>query len=362
MRPIPGMDRVCRPYNQNRGRGSVISNFMESRKNNRGNELLQSEKWLKFQEAAGKQVIRFFTDNWSANGVVHSLPFVGKYLYVPKGPLGRIRSQETGVKEGGLVKSMMESLSAKAKEEDAGWIRIEPETDEVLAEIRNSVSLKLVKAPHDMQPRETFRVSLALSEEELLASMKSKTRYNIRIAEKRGVKIISSTEKRYRDEFIRLVTGTAERKGIAPHPVLYYEAMLETLLGADATILAAEKDGEVVAANLLTFFGDTATYLHGGSDDRHRADMAPFLLQWEGLREAKRRGCSWYDFGGVSTAEFEASEGKWLGITRFKFGFSPDTRSTVFPGAYDIVVSPSRYATYLFLQRIRTLLSSFGKR
>ncbi len=335
---------------------------MEFKIDNRGNELLQSEKWLKFQEATGKQVIRFFTDDWSANGIVHSLPFVGKYLYVPKGPLGGIRSQESGFTEKETVKSLMESLLAKAKEEDAGWIRIEPETEEVLAEIRDSVSLKLVKAPHDMQPSETFRVSLAVSEEELLANMKSKTRYNIRIAEKRGVEIIASTEKRYRDEFIRLVTGTAERKGIAPHPIPYYETMLETLLGADATILVAEKGGEVVAANLLTFFGDTATYLHGGSDDRYRADMAPFLLQWEGLREAKRRGCAWYDFGGVSTAEFEASEGKWLGITRFKFGFAPDTRSTVFPGAYDIIVSPPRYATYLFMQRIRTLLSSFGKR
>ncbi len=359
------------------------------------NELLQSEEWMRFQEAAGKRVVRFCGEGWSANGVVHQLPIVGEYLYVPRGPRGRIKNKESGIKEeengdefrisnfefknntqlsisndqvrtlrngdqnneSGQLRETISVLIAKARDVNAGWIRIEPETRETLTEIRKAVSgRQIVKAPHDMQPHEVFRVDLTPSEEGLLAAMKPKTRYNIRVAEKRGVKVFASTEPKYRDAFIRLVTGTADRKGITAHPVAYYEAMLETLLGDTATLMIAEKDSVVIAANFLVFFGDTATYLHGGSDDSYRADMGPFLLQWEGMCEAKRRGYVQYDFGGVSSSEFAAGEGKWLGITRFKFGFSPATPATVFPGTYDVILSSARYMIYRIIQWIRTFL------
>jgi lipid II:glycine glycyltransferase (peptidoglycan interpeptide bridge formation enzyme) len=251
----------------------------------------------------------------------------------------------------------MEALIVKAKDVRSGWIRIEPETEGVLSEIREATKgSRIVKAPHDMQPRETFVVDLAPTEEELLAAMKPKARYNIGVAKKRGVSVAMSTDAKYVEAFIRLVTGTADRKGIVAHPKAYYEAMCASLLGEDGMIFAAEKDGSIFAANLVVFHGDTATYLHGGSDDRFRADMAPFLLQWEAMREAKRRGCTRYDFGGVNMAELEAGTGKWLGITRFKIGFSPSTSSTVFPGAYDIVLSPLRYATYRMIQKMKKLL------
>ncbi len=320
-------------------------------------ELLQSEAWMRFQGAAGKRTVLLSGRDWSAGGVVHRLPLVGEYLYIPRGPRGRI-----GDRESGIMQEATGALLEKAKRMRIGWIRIEPETEKALSEIRGAAKGKrIVKAPHDMQPREIFRVGLAPSEEELLAAMKSKTRYNIRIAEKRGVRVIATIEPKYRDAFIHLVTGTADRKGIVPHPKAYYEAMCATLLGENGSIFAAEKDGEIVAANLVVFHGDTATYLHGGSDERFRADMAPFLLQWEAMCEAKRRGCSWYDFGGVSTREFSEGSGKWLGITRFKFGFSPATGATVFPGAYDIVLSPSRYFLYTVIQGARGFLSGIVK-
>jgi len=255
------------------------------------------------------------------------------------------------------IRKIVGALLFKAKEVSAGWVRIEPETEDTISEIRVAVKgTKIVKAPHDMQPREVLRVSLMPTEAELLVGMKSKTRYNIRVGEKRGVRVVVSTEGKYVIAFIRLVTGTAGRKGIVPHPKGYYETMCTTLLGENGKIFAAEKDGEIIAANLVVFHGDTATYLHGGSDDAYRSDMAPFLLQWEAMRESKRRGCTWYDFGGVNMSELEAGEGKWFGITRFKAGFSPTTPATVFPGAYDIVLSPVRYAIYRMLQKMKTAL------
>ncbi len=345
----------------------------ERKQEAQNDELLQSDVWMRFQEAAGHPVVRLGDSDCSVNGVVHRLPIVGKYLYVPRGPRTMNSEQITenrdefrnnkkssdsndrkGMESGIGLKKILKSLLTKAREMQSGWIRIEPESEEMLSAIRNAVSgVRIVKAPHDMQPRETFVVDLSPSEEELFAGMKPKTRYNVRVAEKRGVNVAVSTERRYADAFIRLVTGTADRKGIVPHPKGYYEAMCETLLGENGKIFAGEKDGEIIAANLVVFHGDTATYLHGGSDEVFRADMAPFLLQWEAMREAKRRGCAWYDFGGVNMAELEASEGKWFGITRFKIGFSPETQTTVYPGAYDIVLSPFRYTVYRVLQGMK---------
>lgn len=314
-------------------------------------EFLQSEAWMRFQEAAGKRAVRLSADGWNGNGILHALFPVGEYLYVPRGPRGRTKNEGLGI-----LGEASRALFAKAKELNAGWIRIEPETETALAEIRESAQgARIVKAPHDMQPRETFALDLSPTEDALLSSMKSKVRYNIRVAGKRGVKAVASTDAEHVRAFIRLVTGTADRKGIVPHPKAYYEAMCATLLGESGKIFAAEKDGEIVAANLVVFHGDTATYLHGGSDERFRADMAPFLLQWEAMREAKRRGCAWYDFGGVNMGELGAGEGKWLGITRFKTGFSPTTGATVFPGTYDIVLSPVRYAAYRMMRRLKNI-------
>ncbi len=331
---------------------------------NMTDELLQSEEWMRFQEAAGRHVVRLCGKDWSANGVVHSLPVVGEYLYVPRGP--RVESTKPKIQIPNETQNpehktrigpVMEALRAKAKELNVGWIRIEPETEDVLSEIREAVKgVRITKAPHDMQPRETFVVDLALTEEELLAAMKPKARYNIGVAKKRGVNVMMSSDAKYVEAFIRLVMGTADRKGIVPHPKGYYKAMCASLLGENGKIFAAEKDGEIIAANVVVFHGDTATYLHGGSDEAFRADMAPFLLQWEAMREAKRHGCSRYDFGGVSMAELEAGTGKWLGITRFKTGFSPTTSATVFPGAYDIVLSPVRYGAYRMMQRVKRIV------
>jgi lipid II:glycine glycyltransferase (peptidoglycan interpeptide bridge formation enzyme) len=269
---------------------------------------------------------------------------------------------------------------------------VEPGTevvrDEILRFAQND-KIKTVKAPHDMQPRETFVVDISKNEEVLLAEMKPKVRYNVRLAEKRGVRVFASDDEKYRKAFVNLVTGTADRKGIVPHPRAYYEKMLEILLDDTAALFVAEHEGDILGANLMIFHGDTATYLHGGSGYVKREYMAPFLLQWEAIREATRRGCTRYDFGGVKTGykmqdagcrmrESEGTErkgggknhaslimhhvsGDWAGITRFKTGFSPLTEPTVFPGCYDIVLSPTRYFLYRFFSILRSWVSGVRK-
>ena len=324
---------------------------------------LQSPEWARFQEMNGREVVR--TES-GAYGFVHTLPIVGSYLYLPRFPSGNISDPQSDLK--GLV--------LLAQQEKFGWIRVEPETEEVLHVCEHVISLRgenerirLMKAPHDMQPRETFVVDISKSEEELLVQMKAKTRYNVRLAEKKGVRIFMTREKKYQDIFLTLIEATVKRQNILPHPKSYYEKMIAVFSEERLMLFVAEYEGVVLAANLVLFAGDTATYLHGGTSDTHREVMAPVLLQWEQMREAKRRGCVWYDFGGVSVSvEINNHQSKiaaWEGITRFKLGFSPDTIQRAFPGCYDIVVDWKRYGLYShlrFLQKSLSIMKKFLRR
>ncbi len=324
---------------------------------------LQSPEWARFQETNGREAVQ--TES-GAYGFVHTLPIVGSYLYFPRFPGGNISDAQ----------SILKSLVLLAQQKKLGWIRVEPETEEIVHVCEHVISLwreneqiRLIKAPHDMQPRETFVVDISKSEEEILAQMKAKTRYNVRLAEKKGVRIFMTREKKYQDIFLTLIEATAKRQNILPHPKSYYEKMIAVFPAEKLMLFVAEYEGVVLAANLVLFAGDTATYLHGGTSDAHREVMAPVLLQWEQMREAKRRGCVWYDFGGVSvSAEINSHQSKiaaWEGITRFKLGFSPDTIPTTFPGCYDMVVDQKRYELYShlrFLQKSLSIMKKFLRR
>ncbi len=321
-------------------------------------EFLQSLEWLRLQEATGKSIVPFEEGDFVANGIVRTLPLVGKYLYIPRGPKIGSMNHEAGIKNG------MQRLVEKAKESGMRWIRIEPETEETLEEIRKSVSNKVVEAPHDMQPREVFVIDITPTEDELLAQMKPKTRYNIRLAEKRGVRVYETREAKHIEAFLGLITATSGRKGITSHPKSYYEKFFQILPREMCRLFVAEYQGEIIAANLVMFSGDTVTYLHGGTSDAHRDAMAPYLLQWEQIKVAKKEGYHRYDFGGIrSHSEIKNQKSKinsWGGITRFKTGFAPTTEPTLYPGTYDIILDSRGYLLYdglRHLQKLKRLVS-----
>lgn len=318
----------------------------------RESEFLQSEQWLRFQESTGRDIVRCSGEDFSANGIVHELPLVGKYLYVPRGPVMPT--------DGNRVETdheMLLRLIAGARAIGAAWVRIEPRTDAELERIREGCGEEVVKAPHDMQPREVFVMDVSKPDAELLAEMKPKTRYNIRLAEKKGVHVVASEDEEYREAFVDLVYATARRKHIIPHPSAYYRKMLDAFLGETGTLFVAIHDGDILGINLVIRHGDTATYLHGGSGEAKHGYMAPFLLQWAALRDARDSGCAWYDFGGVKmtdeTRNGKRRENEWEGITRFKKGFSPATLPRCFPGAYDIILDRHAYRKYTLIRVVR---------
>ncbi len=318
--------------------------------------LLQSEGWRLFQDASGKKTKRLVGSGYLASTILHELPMVGKYLYVPRGPVVRETDMDYG--------ECLSRLIAEGKEMGARWIRIEP-TDEgflrFVERIRKEKNIKgLWKAPHDMQPREVLVLDITPDREILLAQMKSKTRYNIRLAEKKEVQVFSTQEEQYQREFIRLIGVTARRKGITPHEEKYYQTFFQTFPKDSWELVVAMKDHTVLAANVIAYCGEWAYYLHGGTADSHRELMAPFLLQWRSIEIAKMRGCHFYDFGGVSIRVPQKNLA-WEGITRFKQGFAPMMETIVFPGSYDIILSRRWYALYNSLRLLKKSMATLGR-
>jgi len=341
-----------------------LHNFIESNSPDGG--FLQSEYWKKFQEAWGRR-----TYNLSENGedgeliahaniIEHKLPVAGKYFYVPRGPVLKIFNFQFSI-----FKQFLNDLIFNAQKNNAGWIRIEPANDEILNSIKDNLpeNIKIKKSAVDMQSRDILVMDILGDEKDILAGMKQKTRYNIRLAGKKGVKVFTSREEKYINGFCSLIQITAKRDKITSHPKSYYRKMFETIPGDVLKLYIAEYEGKIIAANLVLFFGKMATYMHGASDNGHRSVMAPYLLQWQQMVDARKAGCERYDFGGIKiqphpgpllVKEREAKN-SWSGITKFKQGFAPDINPIQFPGSYDIILKPAKYNLYRALQKIKRI-------
>jgi len=308
--------------------------------------LFQSDEWARFQAASGHEAHPLSGVGFEGHAFVHDLPLINRSLFIPRGPV---------LDMAGLASEELKSgLLQIARNTKAAWIRVEPQTEESLAVLRTMFGeSQVVPAPRDTNPRETFMAPLNGELENWFARMKPKTRYNIRLAEKHGVTVRFSRRAEDVEQFLDLVMATTSRKSIAPHPKTYYRNFF-AILPEDMCVLAlAEYDGQPIAGALLVFFEGTAYYLHGGSADTKRELMAPFLLHFRSMEEAKRRGCHRYDFGGVRVRSKQgANDTDWDGITRFKQGFATGTETFLFPGTYDIILSSSRYALYRKARRL----------
>jgi hypothetical protein len=197
----------------------------------------------------------------------------------------------------------------------------------------------------NLQPAQTLLLDLQLSEDQLLAAMHQKTRYNIRLAQKKNLSWRWGTVEDVK-VFAGLMAETTERDSFRGHSLEHYSAMLE--LGSDIfKLLLVEYQGRVLAAGIFAIFGDTFTYVHGASSNADRALMAPYLLQWQAIGYAREQGCRYYDFFGID-------EQKWPGVTRFKLGFGGFVKT--YPGTFDIIFNSGYYSLYLILRRLRRWL------
>lgn len=318
-------------------------------------DFLQSNEWKNFQSATGRKTLNIKGENFWTNIIEHELPIVGKYFYIPRGNIFEIKDKN--------VKNYLDNLFYLAKGEKVGWIRIEPLSNEILELTKKNIDSPIIKAPHDMQPKEIFVIDITKPEEQLLAEMKPKTRYNIKVAQKHNILVkIAPSSKKYTDEFLRLIKIMAKRQNIKTHSDEYYRKMFETIPNDILKLYIAEYKNEIIAANIMIFYDKTAIYLHGASDDKYKNLMAPHMLQWQAIKDAKKMGCEKYDFGGIKTRSYpnhllyKERGNSWQGITRFKLSFSPNTKPVEFPGSYDIVINKNKYFLYRAVQKIKNII------
>ena len=209
----------------------------------------------------------------------------------------------------------------------------------------------LKKSPTDVQPPDTVLLPLDKTEEELLSAMKPKWRYNIRLAEKKGVTVRAAGAESI-DSFYKVFMETAARDRIAVHGKDYYKSLLE--LSADGahvktTLYIAEHEGETLAG-IITLFTDTeAVYLYGASSDNKRNLMPAYLLQWTAIQDAKKFGSKVYDFYGIPPTDDEHHP--MHGLYRFKTGFGGTVVHRA--GSFDMPVKPFFYAFYILLEKLR---------
>jgi peptidoglycan pentaglycine glycine transferase (the first glycine) len=205
-------------------------------------------------------------------------------------------------------------------------------------------------SPHNIQPPRTIMVSIKESEEEILAHMKPKCRYNIRLAEKKGITVRTWNDIQ---AFHEMMTVTGGRDNFGVHSKEYYQRVYELFRPkGTCELLVAEYEGKPLAALMVFANGKRAWYVYGASNDQERNRMPTYLLQWEAIRWAKARGCEEYDLWGVPDeneevleANFESRHDNLWGVYRFKRGFGGELKRAA--QALDRVYNPLLYWVYL---------------
>ncbi|MGH2448614.1 MAG: lipid II:glycine glycyltransferase FemX [Chloroflexota bacterium] len=274
----------------------------------------------------------------AAQVLVRELPLgLGKIGYVPRGPVVDFEDTE-------VLERLVAELKSLIDEEKLISLKIEPEVLESGGADRIRAHLArlgfIESAP--VQRLSSIWVDLTAPEEDILARMKQKTRYNIRLAEKKGVRVITGSEADI-SRWYELYKTTARRDGFTIHQREYYRRVLATMGKHNhARLLIADHEGEMIAAIMVFQFGRGAQYMYGASAGHKRNLMAPYLLQYEAIRWAKLNGAQYYDLWGIPDRLVE-SDPLW-GVYRHKRGYGG--QEVRYIGAFDLVRSPVQHALY----------------
>ena len=312
-----------------------------------GGHVLQTHAWGALKSAFGWRAEEIRTAGAAALVLFRPLPLrLGTLAYIPRGPA-------VDWDDAHAVQTLLQAVDAACRRRRAALLKIEPWLEDGVERAARLRALGFRPSPQTVQAPRTVLVDLApRAEEDLLAAMKPKCRYNIRLAQRKGVTVRTAARADLAI-FDALMAATSARDGFAVHTPAYY-AEAYRLLVEDAglgTLLLAEAEGRPLAGLFAAALGPLALYLYGASADEGRHLMPTYLLQWEAMRWARARGATCYDLLGVpdedeSTLEAhfeERQDGLW-GVYRFKRGFGGRVFRTV--GAWDRVYSAPLYWVY----------------
>lgn len=297
--------------------------------------LLQTGEWGELKSAFGWTPVHLISGDTGVQILFRKLPLGLTIGYIPKAVIGE-------------QLSVFGEIDSVCRQNRAIFLKWEPDAWDGQKPFARH--MKLRTSPHNIQPPRTIIVDISGTEEEILARMKQKTRYNIRLAEKKGV-----TVRAWEDvsAFHQMMLVTGGRDGFGVHSYEYYKHAYELMHPKGmCEILLAEFEGKPLAALFVARYGNRAYYLYGASTEEERNRMPTYLLQWEAMKWAKARGCEKYDLWGVPDedettleANFEKRHDGLWGVYRFKRGFGGELKRAA--QAMDRVYNPVLYWAYV---------------
>lgn len=302
---------------------------------------VQTWNWGEFQKSQGHTIFRF--------GVFDSkdkikTAFTVSFHTIPKTKY----SIGTILRGPKVTEEILKAVKKIAQEQNAIFVKFEPDIAKSEASMNFAnlvVSPKVAFYPH------TFKVDLTKPEEKLLSDMHSKTRYNIKIANRYGVEIKEMTNDKGFEIYLKLLFDTTKRQGFYLHTLKYHRDLWKILKDTDMPhIMLASYQGQVLSAFMLFKLKDQLFYPYGASLDIHREVMAPTLLMWESIKLGQKMKCNTFDMWGCLGPDAKEGENGY-GFHRFKQGFNGNPYEYV--GTYDFVINPFLYKLYNLVDKIR---------
>lgn len=297
---------------------------------------MQSTAWADFKELEGYQTFRYglFIGHELVGGcIIYFYPHLSeaKLLLAPGGPILPVNLFHHGLKL--LVSQVEQSLAPQLR---VIALRIEP----LWTQLPQGFS-EFVRSPVDLIPSETLLINLELTLPEILAAMKPKGRYNIRLSMRYGVEIQFTKDSQAIPLFYEIFQETAKRQQFFSEPYSFFINLCQTLFAANIVEIGfAIWQGQILAAILVVYWGERATYLYGGRRSSHPEVMATYGLHWQAIQQAKMRGCKFYDFYGYTTNPNHS----YAKFSRFKSQFGGIHTATI--GGQD----------YIFYERLADTL------
>jgi len=305
---------------------------------------LDSWNWGVFQDKQEDKIWRFGIYNASEliaiALVVKIIAKRGVFLFVPHGPV--VNGQRNNNQ---ILETLSKELKELEKKEHASFIRIAPIWEKNDKNVKAFKDLGFKDAPIHIHPELTWELDISSPEEKILSGMRKTTRYLIKKAQKdKNIEIIKSDDIKDVDRFQSILKKTAERHGFVPFSLNYLMEQF-TCFGPDKQILIwfGRYKGEIISSAIAVYWQGIGFYHHGASFE-HNTNKTPvtYLQQWEMIREAKRRGCSKYNFWGIS----KKPKHPWAGLSQFKMGFGGYEKEYV--KTQDLPISNRYYLTKLF--------------
>lgn len=313
----------------------IEDNFDKKTYNARAVNPMQSWEWGEAKAKTGVKILRFGQfDNQNLKNVflmtLHKIPYTNRQLgYIPHSSIP--------------TTEVLDFLTDYGKKNRLVFIKFEPYVKKQKNYELQTINDKLIKSSHPLFPTWTIMLDLAKPEEELFKNFKTKTRYNIRLAQKKGITVKEESNKEGFNKFIKLYFETCSRQKYFGHNLKYHKTIWENLKNNIAHIMIAYYKDQPLVAYELFLFNNILYYPYGGSSVLYRNFMPANLLMWEAIKFGKKHGSRKFDMWG-SLPPHHDQNNLWSGFTRFKEGYNGEFIE--FAGSYDLVISPTIYKIY----------------